>query len=29
MARLFRAVKAYGPRLELGKTAQLDDLLEL
>jgi hypothetical protein len=28
MAKLFRAVKAYGPRLKLGKTAQIDDLVD-
>lgn len=28
MAQLFRAVKAYGPRLELGETAQIDDLVQ-
>ncbi len=28
MAQLFRAVKAYGPRLELRETAQIDDLVE-
>jgi nucleoid DNA-binding protein len=27
MAQLFRAVKAYGPRLELSETAQIDDLV--